>query len=148
MSLGIQSPSIFLTSLSKVVDVCQWSLQVSEMCIFLQVSSWWVFNSILGPSCHGQCSDFVTAVPLGPASLMHKILKTQTNSWYVSHRTQGSINRNMCTCRNILFVKFLWQLLWLLFNDVYFFQSLLSLNDKFQYSVIQSYGVCLPGLKV
>ena len=25
------------------------------------------------------------------------------------------------SCRNILFVKFLWQLLWLLFNNAYFF---------------------------
>ena len=32
-----------------------------------------------------------------------------------------SIELNMCFCRNILLIYFLWQLLWLLFNTAYFF---------------------------
>ena len=33
-------------------------------------------------------------LPLHPASMMHKIPKTQNNSWHMSHRMQRSIDRS------------------------------------------------------
>ena len=50
-----------------------------------------------------------------------------------------SIDLNICFCRNVLFRKFLWQLLWLLFNEIYFFKSLLCFKIEglyFNFSIL------------
>ena len=65
----------------------------------------------------------VILLPLHPVTLTHKNPQRQkiihgTCPTGCKHR---SIDLNMCFCRNILFRKFLWQLLWLSFNETYFF---------------------------
>ena len=48
---------------------------MSEMCIFLQVKLLVGIQLNSRSIRQGQCSDFVTAVPLGPRSLMYKNFK-------------------------------------------------------------------------
>ena len=56
-------------------------------------------------------SDFVTSASWVPDAW--KCPKKQNNSWHASHRMQRSIGRSEHV--------YLWQLLWLLLNDAYFF---------------------------
>ena len=77
----------------------------------------------------------VNLLPLRPSSLTHE----NPQRWHASRRTQRSIHLSMCICKNIPFVYFLWQILWVLFNDAQFFQLLLSFKLEglyFNFSIL------------